>query len=112
MIFSLASRPNPASLAAGPVCAVCAFVSPTCSTLSAAGLSHAEILAELPDLELDDIKAALEFAAKRVDHPLIAAERRSGSTTFGACAGTLDRSIFRHPAHSRSNDLLQSHSRR
>lgn len=42
--------------------------------LLAAGLTHAEILAELPDLEPDDIKAALAFAAKRVDHPLIAAE--------------------------------------
>ena len=42
--------------------------------LLAAGLSHAEIVAELPDLELNDIKAALAFAAKRVDHPLIAAE--------------------------------------
>ena len=39
-----------------------------------AGLSHAEIVEELPDLELDDIKAALDFAARRVDHPLIAAE--------------------------------------
>ena len=42
--------------------------------LLAAGLSHAEILNELPDLELDDIHAALAFASKRVDHPLIAAE--------------------------------------
>lgn len=42
--------------------------------LLAAGLSHDEILKELPDLEADDIKAALEFAGKRVDHPLIAAE--------------------------------------
>jgi uncharacterized protein (DUF433 family) len=42
--------------------------------LLAAGLSHEQILAELPDLEPDDIKAALAFAAKRVDHPLIAAE--------------------------------------
>lgn len=42
--------------------------------LLAAGLTHAEILAELPDLEAEDIKAALAFAAKRVDHPLIAAE--------------------------------------
>jgi uncharacterized protein (DUF433 family) len=39
--------------------------------LLAAGLSHAEILAELPDLEADDIKAAIEFAARRVDHPVI-----------------------------------------
>lgn len=42
--------------------------------LLAAGLSHAEIVAELPDLELEDVKAALAFAAARVDHPLIAAE--------------------------------------
>ena len=42
--------------------------------LLAAGLTHAEIVAELPDLERDDIKAALAFAAQRVDHPLIAAE--------------------------------------
>ena len=42
--------------------------------LLSAGLSHAEIVEELPDLEVDDIKAALAFAARRVDHPLIAAE--------------------------------------
>jgi uncharacterized protein (DUF433 family) len=39
----------------------------------AAGMSHAEILAEHPDLEPDDIRAALEFASRRVDHPVIAA---------------------------------------
>jgi uncharacterized protein (DUF433 family) len=42
--------------------------------LLAAGLSHAEIVAELPDLELDDIRAALAYASRRLDHPLIAAE--------------------------------------
>ncbi|MBL9097233.1 MAG: DUF433 domain-containing protein [Alphaproteobacteria bacterium] len=42
--------------------------------LLAAGLSHEQIVQELPDLELDDIRAALAFAAQRVDHPLIAAE--------------------------------------
>jgi uncharacterized protein (DUF433 family) len=42
--------------------------------LLAAGLTHAEILDELPDLEGEDIKAALAFAGKRVDHPLIAVE--------------------------------------
>ena len=42
--------------------------------LLAAGLSHAQIVEELPDLGPDDIKAALAFAARRVDHPLIAAE--------------------------------------
>jgi uncharacterized protein (DUF433 family) len=42
--------------------------------LLAAGLSHDQIVAELPDLEPDDIKAALAYASQRVDHPLIAAE--------------------------------------
>jgi uncharacterized protein (DUF433 family) len=41
--------------------------------LLAAGLSHAEILAELPDLEADDIKAAIAFASRRADHPVISA---------------------------------------
>jgi uncharacterized protein (DUF433 family) len=41
--------------------------------LLSAGLSHEEILKELPDLEPDDIKAALRFAAQRVDHPVVAA---------------------------------------
>lgn len=41
--------------------------------LFAAGLSAEEILAELPDLEPDDLKAALQYAARRLDHPVIAA---------------------------------------
>ena len=41
--------------------------------LLGAGLSHAEILAELPDLEADDIKAAIALASRRVDHPVITA---------------------------------------
>ena len=40
--------------------------------LLAAGMSHDDILAEHPDLEPDDIRAALEFAAQRVDHPVLA----------------------------------------
>lgn len=39
----------------------------------AAGLIHAEILAEHPDLEADDIRAALVFASRRVDHLVIVA---------------------------------------
>jgi uncharacterized protein (DUF433 family) len=42
--------------------------------LLASGLTAADVLTELPDLEPDDIKAALAFAAKRVDRPVIAAE--------------------------------------
>ena len=41
--------------------------------LFAAGLSPEEILTELPDLEPDDLKAALQYAARRLDHPVVAA---------------------------------------
>lgn len=41
--------------------------------LYAAGLSSQEILAEMPDLEMDDLRAALQYAARRLDHPVIAA---------------------------------------
>lgn len=41
--------------------------------LLAAGLSPEEVLAELPDLEAEDIAAALLFAARRLDHPMLAA---------------------------------------
>lgn len=41
--------------------------------LLAAGLSPDEVLEELPDLEREDIQAALKFASRRLDHPVIAA---------------------------------------
>lgn len=41
--------------------------------LLAAGLSADEILEEMPDLESDDIKAALKYAARKFDHPILAA---------------------------------------
>ncbi len=41
--------------------------------LYAAGLSAQEILDEMPDLEMDDLKAALTYAARRLDHPIVAA---------------------------------------
>ena len=39
--------------------------------LLANGLSYPEILQELPDLELEDIRAVLKFAAQRFDHPVL-----------------------------------------
>lgn len=36
------------------------------------GLSRAEVLEELPDLELEDIQACIAFARRRIDHPVIA----------------------------------------
>ena len=41
--------------------------------LFAAGLNAEQILQELPDLEMDDIKAALIYAARRLDHPVMVA---------------------------------------
>ena len=41
--------------------------------LYAAGLTAAEILAEMPDLEAADLSAALSFAARKLDHPRLAA---------------------------------------
>ncbi len=41
--------------------------------LYASGLTAQEILDEMPDLEMDDLKAALKYAAQRLDHPIIAA---------------------------------------
>lgn len=44
--------------------------------LLAARVSEAEILADFPYLEKEDIQAALAFAAEEADHPaLVAAER-------------------------------------
>lgn len=41
--------------------------------LFAAGLSADEILEDLPDLEADDLKAALSYAARKVNHPVLVA---------------------------------------
>jgi uncharacterized protein (DUF433 family) len=41
--------------------------------LFAAGLNAEQILEELPDLEMEDIKAALRYAARRLDHPVMVA---------------------------------------
>ncbi len=41
--------------------------------LYSSGLSSDEILKEMPDLEGDDLKAALIYASRTLDHPVIAA---------------------------------------
>jgi len=41
--------------------------------LLANGLTPEQVLDELPDLELEDIQAALKFASRRLDHPVVAA---------------------------------------
>jgi uncharacterized protein (DUF433 family) len=43
--------------------------------LVAAGVPEAEILADYPDLEAEDIKASLEYAAAQLDHPVLVASR-------------------------------------
>ena len=41
--------------------------------LLAAGLSFEQILDEMPDLEREDITAAITYAKRGIDHPVIAA---------------------------------------
>ncbi|MFK7845904.1 MAG: DUF433 domain-containing protein [Rhodothermales bacterium] len=41
--------------------------------LLGAGLSREDVLKELPDLETEDIYAAILYARSRIDHPVIAA---------------------------------------
>lgn len=40
--------------------------------LLGAGLSQEAILDEMPDLEVDDITACIQFASRRIDHPVLA----------------------------------------
>jgi uncharacterized protein (DUF433 family) len=41
--------------------------------LFAAGLSAEQILEEMPDLEANDLKAALAYASRKLDHPVLVA---------------------------------------
>lgn len=41
--------------------------------LFAAGLSAEQVIEEMPDLEADDLKAALLYASRWLDHPVVAA---------------------------------------
>jgi len=41
--------------------------------LFAAGLSAAQVLEEMPDLEAEDLGASLRFASRYVDHPVLVA---------------------------------------
>lgn len=41
--------------------------------LFAAGLNSQEILEEMPDLEAEDLQAALHYAAQKIDYPVLAA---------------------------------------
>lgn len=41
--------------------------------LLANGLTAEQVIEELPDLELEDVRACLRFASRRLDHPVLAA---------------------------------------
>ncbi len=41
--------------------------------LFAAGLNAEQILEEMPDLEMEDLQAILRYAARKFDHPVLAA---------------------------------------
>lgn len=41
--------------------------------LFAAGLSAEQILEDLPDLEMDDLRASLMYASRKLNHPVLVA---------------------------------------
>lgn len=41
--------------------------------LLANGLTSEEVLSELPDLEPEDIKACLQYASRKLNHPVLVA---------------------------------------
>lgn len=41
--------------------------------LLGSGVSKEQILDEMPDLEMEDINAVLQYAASRFDHPILPA---------------------------------------
>ena len=41
--------------------------------LFASGLNSQQILEEMPDLEVEDLQAALHYAARKIDYPVLAA---------------------------------------
>jgi uncharacterized protein (DUF433 family) len=41
--------------------------------LLAAGLTFEQILEEMPDLESEDLKATLQYAARKLNHPVLGA---------------------------------------
>ncbi|MEZ0324383.1 MAG: DUF433 domain-containing protein [Fimbriimonas sp.] len=41
--------------------------------LLAGGLSAEQVVAELPKLELDDVRASIAYASQFLDHPVLAA---------------------------------------
>jgi uncharacterized protein (DUF433 family) len=41
--------------------------------LFSAGLSAEQILEEMPDLEMDDLRAAFAYASRKLNHPILVA---------------------------------------
>ena len=72
----------------------------------AGGATRAEILADYPYLENDDITAALEFASRATDHPVIAA----GEPCLPALAGQSARQ--EDPARLRRGDAVTTAAER
>ena len=64
---------NPAQCGGALACVACASASPTFWICMRRASAPRKSLKELPDLEPEDLKACLQFAVRRLDHPLIAA---------------------------------------
>ncbi len=41
--------------------------------LLGSGMSAQQVLDELPDIELEDVRACLQYASQNIDHPVVAA---------------------------------------
>jgi hypothetical protein len=57
--------------------------------LLANGLSAQQVLEELPDLELEDIKACLQYASRKLNHPVLVGHDLGGCSYF-PCRGNVD----------------------
>ena len=71
-LFLWSGSPSiPSNVADGHAFAACASASKDILDLLAAGVSEADILADYPYLEADDIRACLAYAAEESDHPVL-----------------------------------------
>jgi hypothetical protein len=69
--------------------------------LFAAGQSNDQILADFPDLEPEDLNAALAYAARQIDHPVL----------VGRCSGWMPNCLRCWPAGSTPRGGVTAHLR-
>jgi uncharacterized protein (DUF433 family) len=73
--------------------------------LFAAGQSSEQILADFPDLEAEDLKAALAYAAREIDHPVLVG---LGSGSMRSCRHSWRPGSTRKAGASKSTTLSRA----